>query len=69
VTITFRAIGQKTEMTLHQDRFATKESLDSHHQGWSGLFDNFTALTEIVLFSATRVRGRQLFAHIVYPSL
>lgn len=39
VTITFRAVGQQTEMTLHQERFDTKKSRDSHEHGWTGSFD------------------------------
>ena len=39
VTIEFRAVGKKTEMTLHHERFDSKESRDRHDHGWIGSFD------------------------------
>jgi uncharacterized protein YndB with AHSA1/START domain len=39
VTITFRADGAETEMTLRQELFADKASRDSHDVGWTGSFD------------------------------
>ena len=39
VTLTFRERGGKTEMTLRHEGFPTKESRDSHNQGWNSSFD------------------------------
>jgi uncharacterized protein YndB with AHSA1/START domain len=39
VTITLRAIGKQTEMTIHHVRFADATSRDSHNHGWNGSFD------------------------------
>jgi len=39
VTLTFRERDGKTEMTLRQEGFPTKESRDSHNHGWDGSFD------------------------------
>ena len=39
VTLTFRDVGGKTEMTIRHEKFPTKESRDSHNQGWNGSFD------------------------------
>lgn len=40
VTVTLRALGPKrTEMTLHHEVFESKDSRDSHAQGWGGSFD------------------------------
>jgi uncharacterized protein YndB with AHSA1/START domain len=39
VTLTFRAVGTATEMTLHQAPFETKASRDDHDLGWAGSFD------------------------------
>ena len=39
VTITFRAIGRRTEMTMRHERFEATASRDSHNQGWTGSFD------------------------------
>jgi uncharacterized protein YndB with AHSA1/START domain len=39
VTVTFRAMGDRTELTLRHERFDTTTSRDSHGQGWNGCFD------------------------------
>jgi len=39
VTLTFRAVGAKTEMTMRHENFESKASRDSHNQGWNGSFD------------------------------
>ena len=39
VTLTFRELGAKTEMTMRHEHFESKEARDSHNQGWSGSFD------------------------------
>ena len=39
ITLIFRERGGKTEMTLRHEGFPTKESRDSHNQGWNGSFD------------------------------
>jgi uncharacterized protein YndB with AHSA1/START domain len=39
VTITFRALGKQTEMTLRHERLPSKEARDSHNTGWTGSFD------------------------------
>jgi uncharacterized protein YndB with AHSA1/START domain len=44
VTLTFAARGGGTEMTLRHERFANRESLLSHRQGWTGTFDRLAAL-------------------------
>ena len=44
ITLTFRERGGKTEMTLRHEGFATKESRDSHDQGWNGSFDKLAEL-------------------------
>jgi uncharacterized protein YndB with AHSA1/START domain len=41
VTINFRAVGDKTEMTLRHEWFESKEARDNHDHGWSGSFDKF----------------------------
>jgi len=39
VTVTFRAMGRKTELTLRHEGFETRESRDSHNGGWNGCLD------------------------------
>jgi len=39
ITLSFRAVGKKTEMTLHQQNIASAERRDNHKQGWGGSFD------------------------------
>jgi len=43
VTVTFRAIGKKTEMTLLHESFPTSELRDGHDKGWSCCFDQLAA--------------------------
>lgn len=43
VTLTFRDIGGKTELTLRQERFETVAARDDHRDGWSGCLDRFAA--------------------------
>ena len=44
ITLTFKERGGKTEMTLRHEGFPTKESRDSHNQGWNGSFDKLAEL-------------------------
>jgi uncharacterized protein YndB with AHSA1/START domain len=39
VTITLRAIGAKTELTLRHEKLESQSSRDSHAQGWDGCLD------------------------------
>ena len=39
VHLEFRALGEKTELTLIQGPFADEPSLRAHNEGWSGSFD------------------------------
>ena len=39
VTVTFKAVGKKTELTLRHEGFADNESRDNHKAGWDGCFD------------------------------
>lgn len=39
VTITLRALGSRTELTLTHERFDTSHSRDSHDRGWNGAFE------------------------------
>src|SRR5690242_7212151 len=42
VELTFRAIGNKTELTLVHGPFGDQPNLDSHHAGWLGCFDKLS---------------------------
>jgi uncharacterized protein YndB with AHSA1/START domain len=44
ITLTFRDIGGKTEMTLRQEIFDSKDSRDSHNQGWTASFDKLAEM-------------------------
>lgn len=44
VTVTLRALGAKTELTLKHEFFSSTEWRDRHSHGWVGSFDNLTAL-------------------------
>jgi uncharacterized protein YndB with AHSA1/START domain len=44
VTITFRALGAETEMTILHQRFASQERRDSHNHGWNGSFDKMAEM-------------------------
>ena len=39
VTVTFKAVGTGTEMTLQHTNFTSAERRDSHNNGWTGSFD------------------------------
>ena len=39
VHLEFRALGDKTELTLIHGPFADMPSCNAHHEGWSGSFD------------------------------
>jgi uncharacterized protein YndB with AHSA1/START domain len=39
VTITLRAVGNRTELTLAHERFHDETSRDSHNRGWQGCLD------------------------------
>jgi uncharacterized protein YndB with AHSA1/START domain len=39
VTVTFRALGNRTELTLQHERFNDQSSRDSHDGGWAGAID------------------------------
>jgi uncharacterized protein YndB with AHSA1/START domain len=39
VTLTFRDVGGKTEMTMRHDGFENDAARDSHSHGWNGSFD------------------------------
>jgi uncharacterized protein YndB with AHSA1/START domain len=39
VTVTLKALGGKTELTLRHEIFESKESADNHGIGWAGSFD------------------------------
>jgi uncharacterized protein YndB with AHSA1/START domain len=39
VTLTFKAAGKGTEMTLRHTNFANAERRESHNHGWEGSFD------------------------------
>lgn len=43
VTLTFRPVGGKTELTLHHTGFSNVERRDSHQQGWNGTLDKLAA--------------------------
>jgi uncharacterized protein YndB with AHSA1/START domain len=36
ITLTFRAEGKGTQMTIHHEGFAAPERRDSHNNGWTG---------------------------------
>jgi uncharacterized protein YndB with AHSA1/START domain len=44
VTVTFRAVGDKTELTLRHEGFDGREARDSHQGGWNGCFDKLDAV-------------------------
>jgi uncharacterized protein YndB with AHSA1/START domain len=46
VTITFRALGKRTELTLRHEKLESAQSRDQHTHGWEGVFpklDKFLA--------------------------
>jgi uncharacterized protein YndB with AHSA1/START domain len=44
VTVTFVAIGTRTEITLHHERFSTAEFQGRHQDGWNASFDNLAEI-------------------------
>ena len=42
VTVIFRDVGGKTEMTLRHEFFESQESRDSHNGGWNASFEKFS---------------------------
>ena len=44
ITVTFRAIGKETEMTLVHEGFESTEWAGRHEHGWACGFDNLAAL-------------------------
>ena len=42
VTVTFREIGNRTELTLRHELFDTRAARDDHGQGWTASFDTMT---------------------------
>jgi uncharacterized protein YndB with AHSA1/START domain len=39
ITLTFRGLGDKTELTLRQERFGSVASRDDHGKGWNSALD------------------------------
>jgi len=39
ITLTFRAEGKGTQMTIHHEGFAAPERRDSHNNGWTGTLE------------------------------
>lgn len=46
VTLTFRANGKGTDMTLHHSGFNSSERRDNHNIGWTSTLDKLTAFLE-----------------------
>lgn len=46
ITVEFRNCGERTEMTLMHERFATVDSRDSHARGWGRILDSLAAFVE-----------------------
>lgn len=44
VTVTLRALGAKTELTLRHEIFESKEASDNHGIGWVGSFDKLAEI-------------------------
>lgn len=55
ITLTFRSVGEDTELTLHQAPFESINSRDSHYEGWMESLDNLAAYSD-------RVQGTALGA-------
>jgi len=43
ITLTFEEHGDATKLIMHQARFASQASRDSHHEGWSSTLENLAA--------------------------
>jgi len=46
VTITFRKVGDETELTLVHDRFPSEASRSGHEQGWASILDTLAETME-----------------------
>lgn len=46
VTLTLRALGNRTELTLRHERFDSEKSRDSHNHGWNACFDKLAQYLE-----------------------
>jgi len=46
VTVQFKALENKTQLTLIHEGFVVKEDADSHNGGWSSAIEKFTRLIE-----------------------
>lgn len=44
VTLVFRSVGDRTEMTLTHGPFRDRTSVDNHNRGWTGSFGKLDAL-------------------------
>jgi len=44
IVLTFRAVVEGTELTLHHTRFADERARDDHRDGWTGALDKLAAL-------------------------
>ncbi len=44
ITLSFRAHGKSTELTLHHEGFANAERRDSHKGGWTGTLDKLAKM-------------------------
>jgi uncharacterized protein YndB with AHSA1/START domain len=44
VTISIKAEGERTLLTLHHAQFTDQAARDSHERGWSGMLDNIERL-------------------------
>jgi uncharacterized protein YndB with AHSA1/START domain len=44
VTLTLRAVGNKTELTLKHEGFEDREGRDNHNEGWAGALDKLEEL-------------------------
>ncbi len=46
VTLSFRAIGAETELTLHHEGFADEAARDGHRSGWTGALGKLGRMLE-----------------------
>lgn len=46
VIVTFKAVGTKTELTLHHEGFETADSRDNHNGGWTGCLEKLVNFIE-----------------------
>ena len=57
ITLTFKSIGDDTELTLHQAPFESVASRDSHRHGWIASLNNLDAYVE-AFEAAAQTRGQ-----------